>query len=284
MKLEKNTIMKKALVIAFLSLLCGGSINNYFGKNILNSGNLVNKNQMDNQANKPNVAKVNITLTEQIDFDKLLVDLSRAAKDKNIAAILLFVENYGGAVVRFSVLHDLIKEISRIKPVVTYAVAAASAGYLACCGSSYIVGSTASCIGSIGVYQELHKCKGINKNGSDMDVEIITPCEFKALENPHLRLTDRQKNHIKNNIDHAYRNFLEVVCEDRKGQNLSIDNYKKWAEGQTFDGNQAKKLGLIDEVGTPFAAERKICELLNIDNQTELNIIDFNPRIDQARQ
>jgi ClpP class serine protease len=63
---------------------------------------------------------------------------------------------------------------------------------------------------------------------------------------------------------------------------LSIDDYKKWAEGQTFDGNQAKELGLIDEVGTPFSAERKICELLSLDNQAELNVIDFSPKVEQV--
>jgi protease-4 len=272
--------MKKALVAVSLTLLLGASLNNYFNKNSLNSINPAQEAQFNNPLNKPNIAKINITLTERIDFDKVLADLSKAAKDKNISAILLFVENYGGEVVRFSVLHDMIKEIAKTKPVVTYAAAAASGGYLACCGSSYIVGSTVSCIGSIGVYQELHKQKGLGKS-QDMDVEIITPCEFKALENPYLKLSERQKKHIKNNIDHAYQLFLEIVCEDRKTHNLTIQDYKKWAEGQIFDGNQAKELGLIDEVGTLFTAERKICELLNLDHQTELNVIDFCSKIEQ---
>jgi protease-4 len=273
--------MKKALVAVCLSLLLGASLNNYFNRNSLQAINPVQEAQFNNPQNKANIAKINITLTEQIDFDKLLADLSKAAKDKNISAILLFVENYGGDVVRFSVLHDFIKEIAKIKPVVTYAVAAASGGYLACCGSSYIVGSSVSCIGSIGVYKELHKQKGLSR-GQDMDVEIITPCEFKALDHPYLKLSERQKKHIKNNIEHAYQRFLEIVCEDRKAHNMTIDDYKKWAEGQIFDGNQAKELGLIDEVGTIFTAERKICELLCVDSHTELNIIDFCPKVEQA--
>jgi protease-4 len=272
--------MKKALVAVSLTLLLGASLNNYFNKNSFKASNTLQEAQFNNLASKPNIAKINITLTEKIDFDKVLADLSKAAKDKSISAILLFVENYGGEVVRFSVLHDMIKEISKIKPVVTYAVAAASGGYLACCGSSYIVGSSVSCIGSIGVYQVLQKQKGFG-HSQDMDVEIITPCEFKALEHPNLKLSDRQKKHIKSKIDHAYQRFLEIVCEDRKTHNLTIQDYKKWAEGQIFDGNQAKELGLIDEVGTLFTAERKICELLSLDNQTELNVIDFCSRIEQ---
>ena len=274
--------MKKAFVTVCLSLLLGASINNYFSKNSLKLINDSEAAQFKNPVNTPSVAKINITLTENIDFDKVLADLSKAAKDKNIAAILLLVENYGGEVVRFSVMHDMIKEIAKSKPVVSYAVAAASGGYLACCSSNYIVGSTASCIGSIGVYQELHKHKGIDKNNSGMDVEIITPCEFKALENPYLKLTSRQKKYLQNKIDHAYQNFLEIVCDDRKDRNLTMDDYKKWAEGQVFDGNQAKELGLIDEVGTLFSAERKICELLGIDAQSELNIIDLNPRNEKS--
>ncbi len=48
-------------------------------------------------------------------------------------------------------------------------------------------------------------------------------------------------------IDNVYQQFVEVVV---KGRKLSREQVEKIADGRIFTGEQAKSLGLVDELGS----------------------------------
>ena len=44
--------------------------------------------------------------------------------------------------------------------------------------------------------------------------------------------------------------MISLFLRSAKDRKLSLVNSREWADGKIFTGRQAKKLGLIDEVGS----------------------------------
>jgi protease-4 len=52
-------------------------------------------------------------------------------------------------------------------------------------------------------------------------------------------------------VDDIYSQFVAVVAEGRK---MDVEQVRKLADGRVFTGNQAKQLGLVDELGNMYDA------------------------------
>ena len=215
----------------------------------------------------PAVAKPKIAVISLIaDFDnvQVMMNLIKTAKDKEIAGILLLIDCNGGSAAKFSVLHDLIKKIRLKKPVVGLIIGSAfSGGYFVASATDYLIAHTATELGSIGTICEVRKFSDskitTGNTKSKFDVELFYAGEYKALFNPYKKLTDDDRKQIKNELERSYQLFLKVVAENR---GLDLSNYKEWAEGKSHIASDALKMGLIDEIGTIFEAEKKLLELL----------------------
>jgi len=59
-------------------------------------------------------------------------------------------------------------------------------------------------------------------------------------------MKEDEKRLLQNVIDDVHRQFVDVVAENRK---LKVDVVKKIADGRIFSGQQAKEIGLVDEIG-----------------------------------
>lgn len=259
-----RNLMKKLLLLAlalFLSIpmSCTGMA---YIKNIFYPQEPTQKTA---EAIKPQVAVIYIS--NEPDFKQLAINLTEAAKNNEIMAILLMIDNSGGNVGTFSLIHDLVKKIRTIKPVVSLITGGAySCGYMLASATDYIIAPSGSEIGCIGTIVEIQRWKDAKKTGdieATLGVEIFHGGEFKAISNPYNELTDKDRDYIQSIAEQSYDYFLKVVAENR---NLSLENYKEWAEGKIFIASKALKLGLIDEIGTIFEAEDKIIELIRQKN------------------
>ena len=249
--------MKKQLFFVSLALLMNSFVCNVKAKTVTKPIPKQIKQSKQNQPlRKLKVAKIEVS--QELNFNQIMADLSYAEKNNEIDAILLMIDNYGGSVARFSALHDMVKAIT--KPVISLVTAAASGGYLIACASDCIISSSMSIIGSIGVYQEVasySNTKIENPAGlrADVEVQIISAGKFKACENPHFKSNKEHKQYLQEGIDNTYKQFINMVANDR---NIKLADSDKWAEGKVFTGSEALSLGLIDYVGTLFKAEDEI--------------------------
>lgn len=220
-----------------------------------------------------------IYINPQVDFKQVMSSLVQATKNKEIFGILLIVDCNGGDMGAFSALHDLIKKITEIKPVVSLVIGSAlSAGYLAIAATDYIVAQMLSGLGCIGVITEIQKYKEVTLKGNleaDLDVEIIYDGEFKAIWHPYKKLSDKERKYVQEYNTKYYQIFLKIVAQDRK---LSLADFAEWAEGKLFIADEALQLGLIDEIGTIFEAESKMLELIHKKNPD----IRFDTEISQV--
>ncbi len=183
-----------------------------------------------------------------ITSDPIVRQFKKYREDKNIKAIVLRINSPGGGVAASQEMYEAIKKTRDSgKPViVSFASLAASGGYYAACGGSIIVSNPGSLTGSIGVImsfvtiQELAKKLGI-------DETTIKSGELKDAGSPFRYPNEKDKEYFQDIVDDSYKQFLDVVSKERK---IDMEDLKKIANGRVFTGSQAKKLGLVDSLGT----------------------------------
>jgi len=267
--------MKKILLFCMLFCFVGKPM---FGMNYVR--HFFGQNLQENRVYKANVATV--YLVEPIELKSAMLSLLEAARNKDVQGIILIIDSYGGLATQFSTIHDSIKKIAQMKPVISLIVGSAlSGGYMLASASDYIIAHSISALGNIGVYQEIVKYKEPRVSGNIkalLDVEVLFAGEFKALHNPYRTLSEADKEYIKTIVNKEYQQFVSMVAQNR---NLSKDTYKIWAEGKVFLPYEAVELGLIDEVGTIFEAEQKMLSLIrtrysDFSFTDEVNFIPYN--------
>lgn len=214
---------------------------------------------------KPKIGIVQIPC--DLEFQKIMKTLTLAAKDNQLHGLILIIDNDGGDIGQFSALHDLIKKITTIKPVIGLVCGnACSCGYWIASATSYLYCSSASDIGSIGSFLEIEKYSDQrlasnekNTIEAKIDYEIFTAANYKTIHNSNIPLSEAQRAYLKNKVTNTYHHLINSVAINR---NLSVDNHLDWADAKTFLGHEALKLGLVDALGTQLDAEQKVLELI----------------------
>jgi protease IV len=190
--------------------------------------------------------------------------LNRFFKDDAIKAILLKIECPGSASGTGQAIYNELIELKKVygKPVIVLVEnVCASGGYYIASTADHIIASPMALIGSIGVavpylfnlkeFTEYYKIKYIP----------MASGEYKNSTNPFTNITLQQKQMLQSVIDDSYEQFAIDVAEQR---NLSLDTKNTWANGKIFNGRQALKLGLIDELGSITQASQAIKERIKI--------------------
>lgn len=196
---------------------------------------------------------------------KHIKDLKTVFEDTAIKAILLIIDSPGGAAGTSQAVFLELKSLKALYPD-KYVVGlveniSASGGYYIASATDYIIATPAAFIGSIGSYI-VHPCVKEFIEQYKLRYEVIKSGEYKASMDPFLELTESQRELFQNLSDNVYQQFIADVAAQRP--HLSKDT-KVWAEGKIFTGQQALKLGLIDELGYQSAAIRVLKENAHIE-------------------
>ncbi|HEX75276.1 MAG TPA: signal peptide peptidase SppA [Dehalococcoidia bacterium] len=170
--------------------------------------------------------------------------LKRAKEDGAIKAVVLQIESPGGNV---AACQEIVNEIGEVeKPiVVSMGTLAASGGYFISAKADKIVALPGTLTGSIGVIAQVANVKGLfEKLGIEM--EVFTGGKHKDMYSGLRELTSEEQELMQKMTDQFYDQFVRVVAE---GRGLSEGKVRDLATGQLYTGEQAKELGLIDELG-----------------------------------
>jgi protease-4 len=202
--------------------------------------------------------------------DTLIKNLRQAEKDPTVKAIVLRVDSPGGS----SLASDLIwREVTRIeKPVVaSMSDVAASGGYYISMGCDRIFAEPGTLTGSIGVISVKLAMGGLlEKLGVTTD--RVTVGKNGTFESPFRPWTDSEREAMRRLSKEVYRQFVGKAA---KGRHVSIEQLEKKAGGRIYTGRQAKKEGLVDELGTvddAIAAAKELAGLSRYD-KTELLVL-----------
>jgi protease-4 len=205
-----------------------------------------------------------IDFSNDMDPKIIVMQLRDLARDQNIHGILLMIDNGGGEYNRFSPVHDMIKKVSAIKPVVGLVNGdAQSCGYWVASAANYLIASSICEIGCIGAALSLDRyydTKIVGNLEANMQVEFFKAGKFKGLGSPYSeKLSEDDKKYVQEYVEKLYTHCVNQIAANR---NLDPESYELWAEGKVFVAQEALELGLIDEIGTIFEAEDTLIAMI----------------------
>jgi len=176
-------------------------------------------------------------------------ELTRAAEDTSIKALVVRINSPGGTVTASDVLyHELrvFKEKRKIPIIASIVDLGASGGYYVAVAADTIVAHPSSVTGSLGVIMLTVNARGLLEKVG-VETTAVTSGPKKDMGSPFRPMTEEERAIFQGVIDSFYQRFLNVVQEGRR--NLTADQVRKLADGRIYSGEQAKELGLVDTVG-----------------------------------
>ncbi len=193
--------------------------------------------------------------------DDILKQLDHAQNDRDVKAVVLFVDSPGGEVIASEDLNDKIALVDKDKPVVTYINGSGTSGaYLAAVASRYIVANPASINGSIGVILQSYDVSGLmEKYGVRVNTFASGP--MKNLLGFDHQPTPEEKAIVQGLIDDNFSIFVDRVVQ---GRGLDEVIVRKLADGRIYTAKQALDNKLIDAIGLRDDAYAKAAEIAGI--------------------
>jgi len=247
-----------------------------------------------NFSNNPKIGVV--TIDEPIMSSREVIsELNKFNEDDDIQGIIVRLNTPGGVVAPSQEIYEKVKSISESnsKPIIaSMGSIATSGGYYIALGADTIVANKGTLTGSIGVimsypiFNDLLETYGV-------DYKTIKSGTYKDSGSAFRNPTIEDSLYFQDVVNDMYKQFIEVLKYERY---LNDDFISDVAKGKVYTGSQAKKLDLIDILGTfedsvnllllltenldkiPEIIDGKEEEsnlLLNIFNQTN-KIIPFN--------
>lgn len=199
--------------------------------------------------------------------DSVYRQLKAASKDSRVKGLIVRVNSPGGTISGSDQIHNEILRFRKEqgKPVIAFQQSvAASGGYYASVACEKIIAEPTAITGSIGVIsywlvvQELLEDKlGVQAVTIKSGLKKDWPSSFRAPTEEEIAYMDERL------IQPAYKRFLDVIVEGRKGV-LTRDEIKELADGGIFVAEQAKEEDLIDDIGYLDDAISLVLKMANI--------------------
>jgi len=204
---------------------------------------------------------------DEIAGERFAKEIRKLSEKKDVKGVVLRINSPGGSATASDVILREIKRLQQKKPVViSMGNTAASGGYWIATGGQYIFAQDNTITGSIGVFGMLLNLQKLaNNNGITWDVvktgklaDISTNSRPKTAQ--ELAIYQKQVNHI-------YDLFLDKVASSR---HLSREKVKTIAQGRVWSGQQAQKIGLVDQIGGLDQAIKYTAKLAKLGNNWQL--------------
>lgn len=193
--------------------------------------------------------------------EPVIEKLNRYRENKDIKAVVIRIDSPGGSVgPSQEIYEELIKLRSEKKIVASMSSVAASGGYYIASAAHKILANPGTITGSIGVIIEFANMEDLlNKIG--LKAVVIKSGKYKDLLSPTRQLQDEERALLQEVINTIHSQFIDAVA---LGRDMPREKVAAIADGRIFSGEQAKQLGLVDELGNLQDAIKKAAELAGI--------------------
>ncbi len=172
-------------------------------------------------------------------------EISRAARDKNVRAIVFRVDSPGGSAVGSDLVWRAMQEARRRgKPiVVSMGNLAGSGGYYVAMAADAIVAQPVTITGSIGVvYTKFNLRDLLAELG--IGIDYAKSDESSDALSASRALTPAELAQVNEMVGELYATFTRKVAEERK---LDAERTEELARGRVWSGRAARERGLVDE-------------------------------------
>jgi len=198
---------------------------------------------------------------------RIIEEIHEYIDDDGVKAIILRIDSPGGGVGPSQEIHREILKVKEKKKIVTsMGSVAASGGYYIACASDLIVANPGTITGSIGVIMEFTNIEELFKKIGIKGV-VVKSGEHKDIGSPFREMTSDEKRLIQEVIDNVHQQFIKAVAEGRK---LDLSKVTQIADGRIMTGEQAKQLGLVDQIGNLDDAIDATAKLVGIEGKPDI--------------
>ena len=189
--------------------------------------------------------------------------IRKLKEDENIKAVVLRVNSPGGSALASDMIWHELEQLKKVKPlIVSMGDVAASGGYYISCNADKIFASNSTITGSIGVFGLFFKMEDLLKNKLKLHFDEINTNDFSNFGNVNRLFNNEEKEMLGALIDQTYDTFLKRVSDGRSKDKKEVHEI---AQGRIWSGEDAKKEGLIDEIGTLNDAINYAAKIVNLD-------------------
>ena len=193
--------------------------------------------------------------------------IKKAFADSKVVAVVLRIDSPGGS----ATASDLIwrETVRGKKPLVaSMGNVAGSGGYYIAMGAKKIFAEPGTITGSIGVGGGKLVTGGLySKLG--MNTEVISRGKNSGALSSTAPFTPEERRMWMKLLQETYHDFVSKAAEGRR---MDYDRLEALAQGRVYTGRQAKKLGLIDEIGTLDEAIAEAKKLAGLKPGTDVEI------------
>ena len=198
--------------------------------------------------------------------------LQEARKDEDVKAIVLRVNSPGGNALTSDLIWREIEVTKKVKPVVvSMGNYAASGGYYISCNANKIFAENTTITGSIGVFGTLPNITIAAKNLGINTVQVKTH-QNASEYSPFVPLDDNFKKFTQEGVEHFYDIFLKRVADGRKMTVAAVDSL---AQGRVWSGADAKRLGLVDQIGNMNDAIKYAASITKTDKYSTVSYPEY---------
>jgi len=215
--------------------------------------------------------------------------LDRAARDPDVAGILLRINTPGGSVSASDTIHHEIEvwKAEQKRPVVAYLNGmATSGGFYVAMASDRVIAHPAAVTGSIGVVMPGLSIEGLMQKYGVVD-QTLTSGPFKDAGSLLRDMTPGERTQLSSVIHDLFVRFQDVVAKGRPA--LTREKVAALSDGRVYSAQQALDAGLVDQLGYLEDAVAELEERAGIPesrvviyhraNQTRENIYSRTPSI-----
>ena len=210
-----------------------------------------------------------------IGSDSLVEYIRDARADRSIKAIVLRVDSPGGSSTASDVIYrELSISRDNNRPVVvSMSDLAASGGYYIALGGDAIVAQPGTLTGSIGVYTGKFVMTGtLDKLGAN--IEATSSGKHAEIYSPDRKFTPDERKKIEESMQNVYDQFIERTAAAR---HMTPEKVDEVAQGRVWTGEQAKQLGLVDELGGLYTAIDMAKQRARIPADEEVDLVVYPP-------
>jgi protease-4 len=193
------------------------------------------------------VAEGNVaTSGDGVASDKICKLFREVRNKENIKTVVFRINSPGGSALASDEIWREVQLTNKVKKViVSMGDVAASGGYYVAAPASKIFAEPTTITGSIGVFGMIPYTGKMLENYLGITFD-------RAATNAHAgmsfnkKLSPKELENIQGEVDDTYELFLTRVAEGRK---MTKDQVNTVARGRVWTGKDAKKIGLVDELG-----------------------------------
>jgi len=188
--------------------------------------------------------------------------IQKVAKDNDIKGVVLRVNSPGGSAFASEQIYHELKKLKAKKPlVVSMGDYAASGGYYISANADKIIAQPNTITGSIGIFGLIPNIRKALNDKVGVTFDEVKTAEHANFFNLTNDWDDLETRKVQQHVETGYNIFLDRVAKGRKMDTAAVN---KVARGRVWTGQDALKIGLVDELGGLELALTRVKEIAKI--------------------